>query len=245
MKEKGWFVDWFDTEYYHMLYCKRDDEEAAKFIRTLMDRMQLERGSKIADIACGKGRHSRVLAGLGYLVTGYDLSENSIKYARKHASGSEVFEVQDMRLPFPQNDFKAALNLFTSFGYFETLEEDMDCLLNFYNLLQPGGYFIQDYINGQPVLQNLPIQAKEECNGMHFLTNKTWNDPFVVKEIQVTTPTEVKHFKEKVKIYKADDLLAMHTQCGFVTQQVFGSYQFTEYDAATSPRLIIVSQKPK
>mgnify|MGYP003353399985 CR=1 FL=1 len=28
--EENWFKDWFDTDYYHLLYKERDEVEAAK-----------------------------------------------------------------------------------------------------------------------------------------------------------------------------------------------------------------------
>ena len=60
-----WFESWFDTEYYHMLYNKRNDEEAEAFISGLFAALQLREGMKVADIACGKGRHSKTLNELG------------------------------------------------------------------------------------------------------------------------------------------------------------------------------------
>jgi SAM-dependent methyltransferase len=244
MLKKGWFADWFDTEYYHMLYRKRDDKEAVDFIRSLIGFLDIPKNTCVADIACGKGRHSRVLAGLGYKVFGYDLSENSIQYARKHASGSEVFEVQDMRLPYPHSDFQAAFNLFTSFGYFDDKEDDMDALSHIYQMLNPGGYFIQDYINANPVLNGLPFQSEENCSGMKFSIHKFWKSPFVIKNIVVSAPDGNKEFMEKVKLFENDELQNMHRQVGFEVAHVFGDYQLKPYLAESSPRLIIVSNKP-
>ncbi|MEE9349647.1 MAG: methyltransferase domain-containing protein, partial [Flavobacteriaceae bacterium] len=84
IKEKEWFVDWFDTLYYHILYQDRNDIEAQLFMQNLIQFLDLKKGSKILDLACGRGRHSIYLNALGYKVTGVDLSKNSIAFAKKH-----------------------------------------------------------------------------------------------------------------------------------------------------------------
>ncbi|MFN5878833.1 MAG: SAM-dependent methyltransferase, partial [Flavobacteriales bacterium] len=70
MSSKEWFADWFDTPYYHILYKNRNDEEAAHFIENLIEFIQLDLGSRVLDLACGKGRHSVTLNKLGYNVLG-------------------------------------------------------------------------------------------------------------------------------------------------------------------------------
>ena len=54
----SWFATWFDSPYYHLLYKNRDEKEAQVFIDNLIEKLQLKKGSKLIDIACGKGRHA-------------------------------------------------------------------------------------------------------------------------------------------------------------------------------------------
>lgn len=242
--KKGWFAEWFDTEYYHTLYQNRDEEEAAQFIQNLCKHLSLGNGAKVADIACGKGRHSRVLAGMGCQVTGYDLSNNSINYAKLHALGSELFEVHDIRNPYKSANFNAAVNLFTSFGYFETQQEDLDSLQNIFNMLLPGGYFVQDYINGLPITEGLPASSVQECNKLRFEIQKQWEPPYIIKKIRVVQQQENQDFMEKVKVYSCEELQDLHTSVGFHVKSVFGNYQLSDFNALQSPRIIIISQKP-
>lgn len=244
MKKSGWFAEWFDTEYYHILYKNRDDQEASGFIRRLVDVLGLEQGAKVADIACGKGRHSRVLAGLGFRVYGYDLSANSIEYARKHASGTEHFEIHDIRKPYNDSDFRAAFNLFTSFGYFDSREEDMEALGHIYQMLAPGGIFVQDYLNGPPACRSLPYKSTERLGGLEFEIEKTWNPPCIIKKISINGKKGPEHFQEKVKIYSAEEMEEMHTSCGFGNIRIFGDYNLGTYVAGQSPRMILISEKP-
>ena len=113
-KTENWFVSWFDTPYYHILYKDRDYSEAQLFMDNITNYLNLPEQAKILDLACGKGRHSIYLNQLGFDVTGADLSENSILEAKKAENDTLHFEVHDMRIPF-EDKFDAVFNLFTSF----------------------------------------------------------------------------------------------------------------------------------
>ena len=78
-----WYSSWFDTPYYHLLYKNRDEQEAKAFIDLLCQYLNLPAGSLALDLACGKGRHAKVMAENGLNVTGLDLSPGSIAEARK------------------------------------------------------------------------------------------------------------------------------------------------------------------
>lgn len=238
-----WFESWFDTAYYHMLYNRRNDEEASMFIRKLFESLNIPSGSKVADIACGKGRHSAVMANLGMLVHGYDLSPNSIEAARdRHIPGAE-FSVQDMRQPFAESGFDAAFNLFTSFGYFDREADDVTALRNIYNMLRPGGLFVQDYINGTPLLQALPWEGTESREHVTFGLHKYYQAPFIRKHITVNDRDAVMEFEEQVKVYTVEELQRLHTLAGFHPVTLYGSYQLDSFEAAKSPRIIIISER--
>jgi SAM-dependent methyltransferase len=244
MNQKNqWFADWFDTEYYHALYQNRDEAEALNFLSRLCAHLNLGEGAKVADIACGKGRHSRVLASFGCRVVGFDLSENSILYARSVAKERESYWVQDIRSPFPENNFDAAMNLFTSFGYFETQEEDEITLRNIAEMLKPGAYFVQDYLNGQPIVDQLPVSGAKSNQGFNFSWTKTYVNPHIVKSIEVVDAGNVHHYQEKVKVYSLEQLKALHSQSGLTPLYIFGNYNLEPYDLDTSPRIIVISRK--
>ena len=83
MKTKDWFTDWFNTSYYHILYKDRNDADAQLFMKNITAFLALPKTAHILDLPCGKGRHALFLNSLGYKVTGADLAENSIKYAKQ------------------------------------------------------------------------------------------------------------------------------------------------------------------
>jgi len=116
MPENPWFKDWFNSPYYHQLYQHRDDSEAMQFVKKMISFLHPNPNSRMLDVACGKGRHSKALADMGFDVTGIDLSSESIAEAKKSEADNLHFYEHEMRLPFWINYFEFAFNLFTSFG---------------------------------------------------------------------------------------------------------------------------------
>src|SRR5882757_7437708 len=95
----SWFKEWFNSPYYHQLYFNRDEKEAAAFIHLLLEYLHPPAGARMVDIACGRGRHSKILAAKGYDVTGIDLSPENIAFARQFETEKLNFYQHDMRLP--------------------------------------------------------------------------------------------------------------------------------------------------
>ena len=80
--QKTWYRNWFNSPYYHQLYFQRDEQEAAAFIDRLLVKLNPPDNAAMLDVACGRGRHSIHLASKGYMVTGIDISEESIAEAK-------------------------------------------------------------------------------------------------------------------------------------------------------------------
>ena len=147
----------FLTPFYHLLYNHRDETEAQSFIHKLVDTMGLPQGSSVLDLACGKGRHALYLNTLGYQVTGVDLSPNSIAYAKQFENDHLHFKVHDMCEPF-NKQFDAVFNLFTSFGYFEHEEDDLNTIKAIKADLNDTGFGVIDFMNSPQVIENLIAQ---------------------------------------------------------------------------------------
>jgi SAM-dependent methyltransferase len=135
----AWFKNWFDSSFYHQLYANRDEKEAATFIDELINELQPAAHSRMLDLGCGSGRHSKYLASKGFDVTGIDLAASSIRQAKRSETGKLRFYRHDMRIPFGRNAFDNVFNFFTSFGYFDDPSEDHKVVNNIYSALKPGG----------------------------------------------------------------------------------------------------------
>jgi len=241
--QKEWFSEWFDTPYYHQLYKHRDDSEAREFITTLLFKMELFAGESILDVACGKGRHSRVFNEKGMRVTGFDLSPKSIEQAKIYENSNLAFHIHDMRKSYPNwGEFDAAVNLFTSFGYFDSRDEDVQSLKNIAQVLKDEGLFVQDYLNASSVIESLPNNGKQSIDGVTYQWKKQYQNGFITKDIDVRDGKDKYHFQEKVKVYSKEELCEIHESSGLAVKEVFGNYKLDLFQD-DSPRIIIVSQK--
>jgi SAM-dependent methyltransferase len=246
LKDKSWYKSWFNSPYYHQLYFKRDEEEAAAFLNRLLATINPPVNSKILDVACGRGRHSIHLASKGFFVTGIDISDESIEDAKQFEKDNLEFFVHDMRLPFRMNYYSYAFNLFTSFGFFRTKREHDNSIRTIAQSLQPGGLFVMDYLNAHYVENHLVYKSELEKEGVTFYITRWLDETHFYKKIVVEDEAnlhEPLEFTEKVAKFSLGDFNDMFAYNGLQMQNVYGDYQFSNYHVNESPRLIMIAKK--
>jgi len=242
--KKEWFDEWFNTLYYHILYKHRDYEEAALFLDHLIEYFKMKPHSKVLDLACGKGRHSIYLNEKGFDVTGVDLSEENIKFANTKKNDTLDFAVHDMRDVFTDEQFDYVFNLFTSFGYFDTKEENLNVIDATIKSLKPGGKFLLDFLNPYVVVNNLVHEEDKTIENVHFRIQRQYTkDEFIVKNILVDDHGQHYEFQEKVKAIRRTDFLEHFNKINLKVMNIFGDYELAEYDPESSQRLIFVLEK--
>ncbi|MEP7252119.1 MAG: class I SAM-dependent methyltransferase [Ginsengibacter sp.] len=244
-EEKPWFKDWFNSPYYYQLYFRRDENEAAAFIDKLIDFLKPAQGAEMLDIACGKGRHSRMLASKGFRVTGIDLSEYSIKEAKKYEEENLEFFVHDMRLPFWINYFEYAFNFFTSFGYFDTRREHDNSIRTIAQSLKHDGIFVLDYLNVHYAEDHLVHKSEIEIDHVNYFITKWFDETHFYKKIIVEDENLKKPIQhlEKVAKFSLGDFTEMLAYHKLQIQEVFGDYNFNSYHVNNSPRMLIIAKK--
>ena len=240
---KDWFCTWFNSSYYPVLYRNRDDKEAAMFVDELLKFLNPPRASKIIDIACGRGRHSVYLNKKGFDVTGVDLSESSIDYAKKFENKKLSFFLHDMRKTTRVNYFNYAFNLFTSFGYFEMEKDNIDALQAMARSLKPNGVLVLDYLNSEKAITALNAEETKEIENIQFNISKTIKGNFIVKKIAVNDKGKISSFEEKVRMIRLDTFKEYFQASGLTITHLFGDHQLKNFNASTSDRLIIVAEK--
>lgn len=241
MEKTDWFTDWFNTPYYHILYKDRNDDDAQLFMRNITEFLKLPKTSHILDIPCGKGRHSIFLNSLGYKVTGGDLSENSITFAKQFENESLSFNIHDMRKPF-KNRYDAVFNLFTSFGYFVDDKEDIAVLKNIKEGLNSNGVFVLDFLNASKVKRNIIENEVKVVEGIEFKIQREIKNGFILKHISFKTEGKEHYFTERVKYLDETKLKNFFKCVDFSIKHVFGDYNLNTFDNQTSDRLILVAK---
>jgi SAM-dependent methyltransferase len=234
-----WFASWFDTPFYHILYKDRDHTEAQSFMDTLTNYLNLPEHGKILDLACGKGRHSMYLNALGYDVTGVDLSENSIAYAKKFENETLHFEVHDMCQPFHQK-FDAVFNLFTSFGYFEKDEDNLNTIKAIKENLNEYGFGVIDFMNSHYIIQYLVPEDVKTIQNIKFQQKRYVKDGYIFKDIEFDYKDENYSFQERVKAFSLEDFESLFEQANVHLLDVFGDYKLRKFDKKSSERLVMI-----
>ncbi|HXB09009.1 MAG TPA: class I SAM-dependent methyltransferase [Puia sp.] len=240
-----WYREWFDSPYYHKLYFQHNEAEAAGFIRCLLDLLTPPPASALLDVACGRGRHARMLAARGFDTTGIDLAPSSIAFARQFENDHLHFYIHDMRQLLCTNCFDYAFNFFTSFGYFMTRRENLNTIRMVGAALKPGGVFVLDYLNVRYVEQHLvPNEVKvidgvtytitRWCEGKHFFKK------IVISDEKLPQPLE---YIERVAMFGRDDFESLFLPNGLQIRQQYGNFQLEPFDPDRSPRLILVAEK--
>lgn len=241
--QKEWFSEWFDSPYYHILYKNRDMNEAEFFLQNVVNKLGLKQKMKLIDLACGKGRHSIFLNKLGFDVTGVDLAPQSIAAARQFENSRLHFEVHDLRkLPY-EREFDVALNLFTSFGYFDCDDTNQKVINEVYRILKPGGLILIDFMNVRTVLKKLVPQETKIIEGVTFSISKVIKNDSIFKRIELQDAGRSLVFHEEVQILTYEDFERLLTNGGFVMEHVFGNYALESFDVNNSERLIVIARK--
>jgi len=245
MGKRLWYQDWFSSPYYHKLYFERDDKEAENFIHKIIQHLHPPQGSRILDVACGKGRHSKILAAEGFQVTGIDISFENIRYAKQFENEKLDFYVHDMRLPFWGNYFDYAFNFFTSFGYFKTRREHDDAIRTIAKSLKKGGVFVVDYLNTHYAEDHLVRNETKQIQNTIYSINRWDDETHFYKKISITDPSlkEPETYTEQVAKFSLGDFTEMFAYQGLQVQDVYGDYHFGPYDVRKTPRLLIVAKK--
>ncbi|TNJ42151.1 class I SAM-dependent methyltransferase [Tamlana fucoidanivorans] len=235
----NWFTSWFDTPFYHILYKDRDDTEARAFMDTLTDYLNIPEHGTILDLACGKGRHARYLNKIGYDVTGVDLSENSIRYAKQFENHRLHFDVHNMCKPY-HKPFDAVFNLFTSFGYFEDDANNLKTIKAIKANLNANGFGVIDFMNSPFVINHLVPEETKTVNDITFNLKRYVEDGYIIKDITFTTNEKLYHFQERVRAFSLQDFEALFEAAGVYLLDVFGDYKLRKYSPKTSERLVMI-----
>ncbi|MFN3916333.1 MAG: class I SAM-dependent methyltransferase [Flavobacteriales bacterium] len=241
METKEWFEYWFNSPYYHILYKNRDDNEASGFLSNLIRLLRPEKNASFIDLACGKGRHAIYLNKRGYKVTGLDISENSIKEAKKHENNTLKFRVHDMRNPY-KAQAEYVLNLFTSFGYFNNKNEEKEAFKNMRQMLNKNGKVVVDYLNPNYVANTMVSEEIKNVDGIEFHLSRKLKNDFIIKTIRFEHLNTQHTFEERVRAIYAEEFEKLFLATGFQIINTFGDYNLAPFSKTNSPRYIVYAK---
>jgi len=239
--------DWFKAAFgrlYPMLYAHRDDGSASAEAAGLVSMLSLQPGrDRLLDVCCGAGRHAAALAEMGFEVAAADLSPFLLDRAMVRDRIRGRIARADMRaLPF-RPFFQAAINLFTSFGYFVEDRENERALREMAGVLAPGGRLALDHMNRTRVEQDLVEKDTVRINGCLVHQRRRIEKNRVIKEVEVVQEAGgTVHLSENVRLYEPAEMEAMFRAAGLGNVRFFGGFDGEPF-RGDSARMIAVGTR--
>jgi ubiquinone/menaquinone biosynthesis C-methylase UbiE len=248
-------MDWYRQFYggdFDSVVGFPDEETTRRQAAFVVEVLGLRPGDSLLDLACGYGRHCLLFAEAGLKVTGLDLSEHYIEIARKAATEAGLdaeFAVDDMReIPYA-DAFDSVISMFTSFGFFETRDEDMLVLIGAARALKPGGKLLIDYENPFCFVSNcINKNRTAEITLDDGTTAAIEHDFDVLRQREKMTArirrpdgTEYQSGYD-IRLYSPPEMEAMLAEAGFAVREWFGDFTGGP-PSPEAPRLIVIAEK--
>ena len=174
---RDWHKSFFKNSFYNPASPAAVAEAPAE-AAFILKQLKLKKGSALLDLCCGPGRHAVEFAKKGLRVTGFDFSAEYLAEAAARAKEKKTslrLLRGDMRRLKFKAEFDAAVNLFTSFGYFLKFSDDIKTLKGAAKALKPGGLFLIDVISGEYVRAHFNPGPWHDMGG-HYLLEETTLD---------------------------------------------------------------------
>ncbi|MFH1842297.1 MAG: class I SAM-dependent methyltransferase [bacterium] len=245
-------MDWFEndefwTDLYPYLYPPERLKNADNEVEQILSLVNRPIGSAL-DLCCGPGRHSLALAKHGIRVTAVDRTEYYLEKARKTAQDERLnieFVHDDMREFVRPEAYDLALNMFTSFGYFESDEDDFQALQNLYLNLCPHGALVMDMVGKEWLAANFQETSANDLDDGSLLIERhevfdEWRR--IRNEWILIRKGQVKSFVFDHRVYSGAELKDRLIAAGFRDVRLYGDLEGTEYGYG-SDRLVAVAHK--
>jgi SAM-dependent methyltransferase len=246
-------TNWYDDDSFwetfrNYMFSAARVELARTEVDSLLALLELSPGAHVLDLCCGPGRHATEFARRGFAVTGVDRTERYLEEARSVAA-TERLTVElvhsDARTFLRRNSFDGAINMFTSFGFFDDADDDLRVARNVCESLRPGSKFVID-IKGKEVLAR-------DFRERHWSTRE--DGTIVMEEGRVVDGwakvesrwillrgTERRESKLLVRLYSGVEIVALLREVGFGKVTTYGNLAAAPYDHRAE-RLVAVATK--
>lgn len=244
-----WYKEMFASEdpARYEKYTESDSSRAQ--VDFVIDKLALEPGAKVLDLCCGQGRHLIDLARRGYDVVGLDLSGYQLEKCKAAAAAEGINPVlvhADMREIGYTSEFDAVINMFTSFGYLETTDEDQKVLNAASLALKGGGSLFLDLWNRDGMIGHFrPIEWHESQRGDLILSERQFDcvtGRCNNREVTIHHDGRRSERSYSLRIYTYNELDRMLQQAGLTITSVYGDYDSAPL-GRQSRRMLVVARK--
>jgi SAM-dependent methyltransferase len=203
-----------------------------------MGLLGLEPGARVLDAACGFGRFAGALHEHGCDVVGVDVSPSAIAEAERVRPGPR-YVVGDLSQPLGLGMFDAIVNVFSSFGYCESLETEMRILRNWRADLRPGGRLLMEISDLERARHRLPLDGSKIWRpGEDGVREQLWME-WEKGLLHCRYVLRGEELYIVMRVYGREELERMLTDAGFRDLEAFGG--FDGHPKEPDDRLVLVA----
>jgi SAM-dependent methyltransferase len=240
--------DAFFSDFYLRAFAADERDEEAEAQALAAARLSgCPDGGDLIDVPCGFGRHVIPLARAGYRAVGVDRSQALLDEARRrmgHERWPKLVAADYRELPFADESFDAALNLFSSLGYLGD-DGDTNVLREIRRVLRPDGRLVVEIMHRDRLVRHYRDQDWRLLGeGRLLLEQRTFD---AAEGVAQTTQTLIDSTGERdsrsfsVRVYSATELLGMLGRAGFAEAKAYGDFDGNPFTPDT--RLLIVARR--
>ncbi|GER85872.1 methyltransferase type 11 [Dictyobacter vulcani] len=249
MGDTQWYESFFGEDYVRLYMPFLPHTKTLQDIEAVIKLLHLKPGDSVLDLCCGYGRHALALAHYGCQVTGLDLSPVLLARAQSNAREQNLqlrWLESDMRNIHFSDEFTAIINMFTSFGYFSSDDENQKVLQQIARALKPGGLFLLETSYQPRVIRTTaPHGIIRYPDGLIVLEERHVDLLTSHNEVRITLiepeGKQRQHF-QSIRMYTLTELARMLSTAGLELQAYYGDLDASPLTLES--RLVIISQKP-
>lgn len=251
--------DWFESEdfwtnYGPIMYDDNLWNEAPTVAEYIKKIAGLKKGATVLDAACGVGRISIELAALGFDVTGVDITKSVLEAAKESALAENVslsLINDDLRYFKSEKKFDCVINLYTSFGYCNSISEDLQILKNMCDCVKPDGTFVMECLSRETAALYWNSGEEFERAGVKVVTKFTVEGAWeglksrwilYPKETDLEKNPDAKPLFDHTytqRLYTASFLRDKLLEYGFSKAEIFGDFDYSPYNEKARTMILI------
>jgi len=245
-------ADWYEDDAFWglafpFMFPESSFEAALEQVGNIIERTGIEHGA-VLDLCCGPGRFAIPLAQRGLDVTGVDRTPFLLDQARDYADREDAaveWVESDMRCFSRPEAFDLAINMYTSFGYFDDPADNRLVLENIYASLKNGGAFVLETIGKEILARIFEATGSTKIEGVGLAVQRRkviddWsrmeNEWFLIRDGEART------FRLRHWIYSGREMRRMLESVGFATVDIYGDLTGVPY-GPLAKRLVAVARK--
>jgi SAM-dependent methyltransferase len=247
-RQKPWWEEVFSDDYLRTME-KTEPRIIRKECDFIDERLGLEKGAVMLDLACGAGAHAVELSSRGYNVVGYDLSLAMLARAQDEAleRGQKINFLQgDIREMAFEEAFDGIYSWNTSFGYFDD-EKNLNVLSRIRRALRQGGLLLLDVANRDYICPRQPSLVWFEGDGcvcMDEMHVDFFSSRLKVKRTVMFEDGRAREVEYAIRLYALHELGKMLHDTGFKVVEVTGHPAHPGvFFGSESPRIIVLAER--